>query len=98
MKAEIRTDKGIMTVEFFEKDAPKTVENFVKLSESGFYNGLNFHRVIPNFVIQGGGFTANGKKNIGYVFDDEFTKNSNGELKYKHDYRLKTNRHNTVYS
>ncbi len=52
--AEIHTAKGIMKVEFFEKDAPKTVENFVKLAKEGFYNGLAFHRVIPDFVIQGG--------------------------------------------
>jgi len=54
LKAEIYTEKGIMKVEFYEKDAPKTVENFVKLAEDGFYNGLAFHRVIPDFVIQGG--------------------------------------------
>ena len=54
IKAEIHTEKGIMKVNFYEKDAPKTVENFVKLAESGFYDGLAFHRVIPDFVIQGG--------------------------------------------
>lgn len=53
-KAIINTAKGSMKVEFYEKDAPKTVENFVKLIEKGFYNGLAFHRVIPDFVIQGG--------------------------------------------
>ena len=52
--AEIHTDKGIMQVNFFEEDAPLTVENFVKLSKEGFYDGLAFHRVIPDFVIQGG--------------------------------------------
>jgi peptidyl-prolyl cis-trans isomerase B (cyclophilin B) len=52
--AEIHTQKGVMKVEFFEKDAPATVENFIKLSNEGFYNGLAFHRVIPDFVIQGG--------------------------------------------
>ena len=52
--AEIITDKGTMKVEFYEKDAPKTVQNFVKLAEEGFYDGLSFHRVIPDFVIQGG--------------------------------------------
>lgn len=52
--AEIHTAKGVMKVEFFEKDAPKTVENFVKLAKEGFYDGLAFHRVIPGFVIQGG--------------------------------------------
>ncbi len=52
--AEIITKKGTMKVEFYEKDAPKTVENFVKLSKDGFYDGLTFHRVLPDFVIQGG--------------------------------------------
>ena len=52
--AEIITEKGTMKVEFYEKDAPKTVENFVKLSMDGFYDGLTFHRVLPDFVIQGG--------------------------------------------
>ncbi len=53
-KAFIHTGKGLMKVEFYEADAPGTVANFVKLAESGFYDGLRFHRVIPNFVIQGG--------------------------------------------
>ena len=52
--AEIITDKGTMKVEFYEKDAPKTVQNFVDLAEKGFYDGLSFHRVVPDFVIQGG--------------------------------------------
>ncbi len=52
--AELHTEKGLMKVEFYEKDAPGTVENFVKLAKDGFYNGLTFHRVIPDFVIQGG--------------------------------------------
>ncbi|MBR8538068.1 peptidylprolyl isomerase [Carboxylicivirga sediminis] len=52
--AEIHTEKGIMKVEFYEKDAPNTVDNFVKLAKEGFYDGLRFHRVIPDFVIQGG--------------------------------------------
>jgi peptidyl-prolyl cis-trans isomerase B (cyclophilin B) len=53
-KAEIHTPKGVMKVEFFEKDAPLTVENFLKLAKEGYYDGLAFHRVIPDFVIQGG--------------------------------------------
>lgn len=53
-KAEIKTEKGTMMVEFFDNDAPNTVANFVKLSKDGYYNGLRFHRVIPDFVIQGG--------------------------------------------
>lgn len=52
--AEIQTPKGVMKVSFYEEDAPRTVENFVKLAKEGFYDGLAFHRVIPNFVIQGG--------------------------------------------
>jgi len=54
MHAIIKTNKGEMKVEFFENDAPKTVENFTKLAKEGFYNDLKWHRVIPNFVIQGG--------------------------------------------
>lgn len=53
-KAEIYTAKGVMKVSFYDQDAPGTVENFVKLAKSGFYDGLTFHRVIPDFVIQGG--------------------------------------------
>ena len=53
-KAIIHTEKGDMTVELYEKETPKTVENFVSLIEKGFYDGLKFHRVIPDFVIQGG--------------------------------------------
>ena len=53
-KAEIHTPKGVMKVNFYHDDAPNTVANFIKLAESGFYDGLAFHRVIPNFVIQGG--------------------------------------------
>jgi peptidyl-prolyl cis-trans isomerase B (cyclophilin B) len=52
--ATIKTAKGDMTVEFFDTDAPLTVANFCKLAKSGFYDGLTFHRVLPNFVIQGG--------------------------------------------
>ena len=52
--ADSYTPKGVMNVEFYEKDAPKAVKNFVDLAEKGFYNGLTFHRVIPDFVIQGG--------------------------------------------
>ncbi len=54
MRAEIHTEKGVMKVELYEKETPKTVENFAKLSKEGFYDGLAFHRVIPDFVIQGG--------------------------------------------
>jgi peptidyl-prolyl cis-trans isomerase B (cyclophilin B) len=64
--AIISTDKGNMAVEFYAKDAPATVENFVKLSKDGFYNGLTFHRVIPNFVIQGGCPDGTGAGGPGY--------------------------------
>lgn len=70
-KAEIYTAKGLMKVEFFEKDAPKTVENFVKLSKDGFYDGLTFHRVIPDFVIQGGCPDGTGAGGPGYSIDCE---------------------------
>lgn len=65
-KAEIHTEKGVMKVNFFDKDAPNTVANFVKLSKEGFYNGLTFHRVIPNFVIQGGCPKGTGVGGPGY--------------------------------
>lgn len=52
--AEIHTSKGILKVEFYEEDAPATVDNFISLAKQGFYDGLAFHRVIPDFVIQGG--------------------------------------------
>lgn len=71
MKAIMSTAKGDMTIEFYEKDAPKTVENFVKLSKDGFYDGLNFHRVIPNFVIQGGCPDGTGAGGPGYSIDCE---------------------------
>ena len=69
--AEIVTDKGSMKVEFYEKDAPNTVENFIKLSKSGFYDGLAFHRVIPDFVIQGGCPQGTGAGGPGYTIDCE---------------------------
>ncbi|MHA7128608.1 peptidylprolyl isomerase [Algoriphagus namhaensis] len=72
-KAEIVTEKGTMTVEFYEKDAPKTVKNFVDLAEKGFYDGLTFHRVIPNFVIQGGCPNGTGTGGPGYKIDCELT-------------------------
>ncbi len=66
MHAEIQTEKGTMKVEFYEEDAPGTVKNFVDLSKSGFYDGLTFHRVIPNFVIQGGCPNGDGRGGPGY--------------------------------
>lgn len=72
-KAIIHTAKGDMKVEFYEKDAPNTVANFIKLSESGYYDGLNFHRVIPDFVIQGGCPNGSGSGGPGYKIDCELT-------------------------
>ena len=65
------TDKGDMLIEFYQKDAPKTVANFVKLSKDGFYDGLTFHRVIPDFVVQGGCPDGTGVGGPGYSIDCE---------------------------
>ena len=73
MRAEIHTKKGVMKVMFYEKDAPGTVANFVKLAKSGYYNGLTFHRVIPEFVIQGGCPIGNGTGGPGYTIKCELT-------------------------
>ncbi|MFA0821686.1 MAG: peptidylprolyl isomerase [Methanomethylovorans sp.] len=70
-KAIIETEKGNIVLELFEKDAPKTVENFEKLIKQGFYDGLTFHRVIPNFVIQGGCPKGNGTGGPGYTIKCE---------------------------
>ena len=70
-KATLSTEKGDMKVEFFEKDAPGTVENFVKLSKDGFYDGLTFHRVIPDFVVQAGCPKGDGTGGPGYKIDCE---------------------------
>jgi peptidyl-prolyl cis-trans isomerase B (cyclophilin B) len=71
MTAEIHTEKGLMKVEFYEQDAPNTVANFVKLAKDGFYDGLTFHRVIPNFMIQGGCPDGRGSGGPGYKIDCE---------------------------
>lgn len=71
MNAVIKTNKGEMKVEFFEKDAPNTVANFVKLAKDGFYDGLTWHRVIPDFVIQGGCPNGTGAGGPGYAIDCE---------------------------
>ncbi len=75
-KAEIHTQKGIMKIEFYEQDAPKTVQNFIDLAEKGFYDGLTFHRVIPNFVIQGGCPDGTGSGGPGYAIDCELSGNN----------------------
>jgi peptidyl-prolyl cis-trans isomerase B (cyclophilin B) len=80
MKALIKTEKGTMTVQLYEKDAPATVKNFVDLSKKGFYNGLTFHRVIPDFVIQGGCPQGTGVGGPGYKIKCEL----DGENQY-HD-------------
>ncbi len=69
--AEIHTSKGVMKLSFFEKDAPNTVKNFIKLAETGFYNGLPFHRVIPDFMIQGGCPNGIGNGGPGYSINCE---------------------------
>ncbi len=71
MTAEIHTDKGLMKLEFYEKDAPITVKNFTDLSKKGFYDGLTFHRVLPDFVIQGGCPQGTGVGGPGYQIDCE---------------------------
>ena len=70
--ATLHTNHGPIEVEFHDGDAPKTVENFRKLAGDGFYNGVIFHRVIPDFMIQGGDPTGTGTGGPGYTFEDEF--------------------------
>ena len=70
--ATLHTNHGAVAVELFDGDAPKTVENFRKLAGEGFYNGVIFHRVIPDFMIQGGDPTGTGTGGPGYTFEDEF--------------------------
>jgi cyclophilin family peptidyl-prolyl cis-trans isomerase len=70
--AKMNTTLGTIELEFFDDDAPKTVQNFRKLSGDGFYNGVIFHRVIPDFMIQGGDPDGTGMGGPGYTFEDEF--------------------------
>src|SRR5918996_1041232 len=70
-EATLHTSAGPVTVELFDDDAPKTVENFRKLAADGFYDGLIFHRVIPDFMIQGGCPEGTGRGGPGYTFEDE---------------------------
>ena len=77
--ADMHTNFGVITLELFPKEAPKTVENFVKLAKSDFYNGTKFHRVIKDFMIQGGDpnskdgdWSNDGRGGPGYTFEDEF--------------------------
>src|SRR4051812_19073217 len=70
--ATLHTNHGPIEVELHDGDAPKTVQNFRKLAGDGFYNGVIFHRVIPDFMIQGGDPTGTGTGGPGYTFEDEF--------------------------
>lgn len=79
VKIKFETSMGEIDAELYAQEAPKTVENFVKLSNQGFYNGLIFHRVIPNFMIQTGDPLGNGTGGPGYSFRDEFSP------RFKHD-------------
>ena len=69
--ATLHTNHGAIAVELFDDDAPKTVENFTKLARDGFYDGVIFHRVIPDFMVQGGDPTGTGRGGPGYTFEDE---------------------------
>ena len=70
--ATMHTSEGTIELELFPEDAPKTVDNFTKLAGEGFYDGVVFHRVIPDFMIQGGDPTGTGSGGPGYTFEDEF--------------------------
>jgi cyclophilin family peptidyl-prolyl cis-trans isomerase len=69
--AALRTTEGVIVLELFDKDAPETVENFRKLAGDGFYDGLTFHRIIKDFMVQAGCPRGNGTGGPGYEFDDE---------------------------
>ena len=84
-KATIETTKGTIEIEFFDNDAPNTVKNFVTLAEKGYYDGLKFHRVIPDFVIQGGDPTGTGTGGPGYAIPCE----TNGYWRFTVFYRSK---------
>lgn len=79
-RAVMETEKGTIHLQLFDQDAPGTVENFVKLSKSGFYDGLNFHRVINNFMIQGGCPQGTGTGGPGYTIKCETAGNPNKHL------------------
>jgi peptidyl-prolyl cis-trans isomerase B (cyclophilin B) len=75
--ATLATSRGEIVCELFAKDAPKTVNNFVFLAKESFYDGTVFHRVIPDFMVQGGDPTGTGRGGPGYKFEDEFKGNPN---------------------
>jgi len=86
-QAIFETTKGTITIELFDKEAPKTVANFEKLANSGFYNGVTFHRVIADFMIQGGDPTGSGAGGPGYAIDCEINasrKHGTGALSMAH--------------
>jgi len=85
-RAIMDTDKGPITLELFDADAPYTVKNFVDLAQAGFYDGLNFHRVIPNFMIQGGCPKGTGSGGPGYTIKCEINDNKHaaGSLSMAH--------------
>jgi len=72
MRATLHTSEGAIELELYPGEAPKTVENFTKLAGEGFYNGLTFHRVIPDFMVQAGCPRGDGTGGPGYTFEDEF--------------------------
>ena len=73
--ATMHTNRGAIEIELFDEDAPKTVENFRKLAGDGFYDGVIFHRVIKEFMVQGGDPTGTGTGGPGYTFEDEINEN-----------------------
>ncbi|MEX2195173.1 MAG: peptidylprolyl isomerase [Thermoleophilaceae bacterium] len=75
-QAVMHTNHGAIELDLFDEDAPKTVENFRKLSSDGFYDGLIFHRVIPDFMVQGGCPEGTGTGGPGYQFEDEFNEHN----------------------
>ncbi|MEM9882276.1 MAG: peptidylprolyl isomerase [Planctomycetota bacterium] len=80
LEAVIETNRGVIRLDLLERDAPLTVTNFRKLADQGYYDGLTFHRVIPDFMVQGGDPTGTGRGGPGYKFDDEAS-----ALQQKHD-------------
>lgn len=74
-RVKMETNKGVIEIDLYPQYAPKTVNNFVFLAQEGYYDGVTFHRVIPNFVIQGGDPTGTGRGGPGYKFEDEFKDN-----------------------
>lgn len=84
--ATFETSKGTIVIELFDKDAPKTVANFEKLANSGYYNGVSFHRVIANFMVQGGDPTGSGRGGPGYEIECEINpkKHGTGALSMAH--------------